>query len=110
VTPGRSPRGVVCQQQCGQSPSTLSVSNGRDAARARKTVEKKGSGNGWGGSMNINDISEFPSQKKIWDAALFLQEAYTMGARKVSEIDMPDDIRETVEKMMEFRKHGISIQ
>ncbi len=31
-------------------------------------------------------------------------------AAKVSDINMPDDIRETVEKMMEFRERGISIQ
>ena len=41
---------------------------------------------------------------------MYLEEAYTMGARKVSDINMTDDIRETVEKMMEFRERGISIQ
>src|SRR5205823_452783 len=34
------------------------------------------------GSMNIDDIRNFPSQKECWDATLYLQEAYIMGARK----------------------------
>jgi len=56
------------------------------------------------------NLREFPSQKECWDAIMYLEEAYPMGARKVSDINMPDDIRETVEKMMEFRERGISIQ
>jgi len=56
------------------------------------------------------NLREFPSQKECWDAIMYLEKAYTMGARKVSDINMPDDIRETVEKMMEFRERGISIQ
>ena len=59
------------------------------------------------GSMNIDDIRNFPSQKECWDATSYLQEAYIMGARKLSEIEMPDTIRRTVEMMIAFRKQGI---